>query len=346
MKKISILSVLFLLLLGFAACEKEGESPIVELKNAPNITQPSNGTTYVLEEDNATDTVMRVIWTSANYNFMAAISNKVEIAVAGTSFAAPKTLGTVSTISLPVTVAALNNALINMGLTPFEPAQIELRVTASVSDFVDAAVSNVVSLTVTPYLTIPTFPVLNVPGSYQGWDPGKPETVIPSVNSNDLYEGYIYFSDPNTEFKFAQGSWAVNWGDDGDNGTLEPNGANIIAADAGLYKLNVDLAGLTYTKLKTDWGLIGSATPDGWNSDQNMTYDPASNSWSITLDLVAGEIKFRANDDWGLNYGDNGADGKLEVGGDNIAVTEGGNYTVTLDLKQTFGYYAYRIVKN
>lgn len=346
MKKLSILSVLFILLLGMAACEKEGESPIVELKSPPAITVPANGTSYVLEEVNAADTLVKITWNSANFNFMAAISNKVEIAVAGTSFAAPKTLGTVSTTQLPITISAMNNALINMGLPPFEESQIELRVTATVNPLVEAAVSNIVTLNVTPYLTIPTFPMVNVPGSYQGWDPAKPETAIPSVNSNDLYEGYIYFADPNTEFKFALGSWATNWGDDGADGTLEPGGANITAADAGLYKLNVDLVGLTYTKLKTDWGLIGSATPDGWNSDQNMTYDPATNSWTITLDLVVGEIKFRANDDWGLNYGDTGADGDLDVGGDNIAISEAGNYTITLDLRQTFGFYDYKIVKN
>lgn len=346
MKKLSILSVLFILLLGFTACEKEGESPIVELKNPPNITVPANGTSFVLEEANAADTLVKITWTSANYNFMAAISNKVEIAVAGTSFAAPKTLGTVSSIQLPVTVLAMNNALLNMGLPPFEESQIELRVTATVNSLVEAAVSNIVTLNVTPYLAVPVFPLLNVPGSYQGWDPSDDTTAIPSVNSNDLYEGYIYFADPDTKFKFAKGGWNQNWGDDGDDGTLEPNGADITAAEAGLYKLNVDLVGLTYTKLKTEWGLIGSATPDGWNSDQNMTYDPATNSWSITLDLVAGEIKFRANDGWDLDYGDTGADGDLEQGGNNIAIAEDGNYTITLDLRQTFGYYAYKVIKN
>ena len=34
-----------------------------------------------------------------------------------------------------------------------------------------------------------------------------------------------------------------------------------------------------------------------------------------------GEIKFRFNNDWGLNYGDDGADGSIEANGSNIAVS-------------------------
>ena len=108
--------------------------------------------------------------------------------------------------------------------------------------------------------------------------------------------------------------------------------------------MNVDINALTYTVLKTEWGLIGSATPNGWDSDQDMTYDATNDVWTITLDLVDGEIKFRANDDWGLNYGDTGGDKKLEEGGDNIPVTAG-NYTITLDLGVP-PIYRYTIVKN
>jgi hypothetical protein len=48
--------------------------------------------------------------------------------------------------------------------------------------------------------------------------------------------------------------------------------------------------------------------------------------------LTANFIKFRANDAWDLNYGDTGADGSLEAGGDNIPIEEAGTYEITLDL--------------
>ncbi len=178
-----------------------------------------------------------------------------------------------------------------------------------------------------------TYPVIYVPGGYQGWDPSNTNTVLASPGVDGRFSGYIYFKDDNTEFKFTEGpNWDVNYGDDGADGTLDQNGANIKAATAGQYKLDVDLNSKTYTMLRTEWGLIGSATPDGWNSDQNMTYDAASNSWSIQLDLAAGEVKFRANDDWGLNYGDDGGDALLEQNGANISIASPGNYLIKLFL--------------
>jgi hypothetical protein len=42
-------------------------------------------------------------------------------------------------------------------------------------------------------------------------------------------------------------------------------------------------------------------------------------------------MKFRLNDDWGVNLGDNGADGSLEAGGANIVIPAAGTYNITLD---------------
>jgi len=174
---------------------------------------------------------------------------------------------------------------------------------------------------------------LGVPGGYQGWDPAKTTTVLASPGVDGRYEGYLYFPDDNTEFKFTDGpTWDVNYGDTGADGVLDAGGDNIKAATAGFYYITVDLNTLTYTITPTGWGLIGSATPNGWDGDQDMTYDAGTNSWSIQLDLIAGEAKFRANDDWALNYGDNGADALLEQGGANIAIPNAGNYRITLYL--------------
>ena len=75
-----------------------------------------------------------------------------------------------------------------------------------------------------------------------------------------------------------------------------------------------------------------------------MTYDTATKTWTVTLNLNAGKIKFRANDAWDLNYGDNDFDGSLEEGGADIPVAAAGNYTITLNLE--VAGYAYEIKKN
>lgn len=179
-----------------------------------------------------------------------------------------------------------------------------------------------------------SYPVIYVPGGYQGWDPAAATAVqLASASNDNTYEGYIYFPADQKEFKITLGpNWSNNLGDNGSDGTLEPNGANLTVPEAGFYKFNVNLTSLTYTLLKTNWGLIGSATPNGWDSDQDMTYDPATGAWTIILNLVAGDVKFRANDDWGLNYGDNSSDALLEPGGANISIPGGGTYTIKLFL--------------
>ncbi len=177
------------------------------------------------------------------------------------------------------------------------------------------------------------YPVLYCPGSYQGWDPTNTTTVLASVNSDGNYEGYFNFVDAGTAFKFTTGpSWDYNWGDTGADGTLDLGGTNIVAADPGYYKINVDTVAKTYTVVSTHWGLIGSSTAGGWDSDQDMTYNTETNMWEIYADLTEGFIKFRANDDWGINLGDNAADGILEPGGADIAIASAGSYKITLKL--------------
>ena len=82
----------------------------------------------------------------------------------------------------------------------------------------------------------------------------------------------------------------------------------------------------------SDWGLVGSATVNSWNGPDMEMYETATNKYALFATLTSGEIKFRFNEDWGQNYGDNGADGTLEDGGANIAIPGPGTYFITLDL--------------
>ncbi len=189
-----------------------------------------------------------------------------------------------------------------------------------------------------------------VPGNHQGWDPGSAPQLEASSTSSTDYEGYVWldgthkFVGPDANGDFAWGN--TDWGDDGSfTGLLLADGESDCTATAGHYFITADTNALTYTETQYSWGLIGDATPDGWNSDQDMTFDAATSTWTITLDLVAGLMKFRANDDWPWNYGDNGADGSLELDGDNLVVAADGNYTVVLDLS-TPRAYTYSVTLN
>ncbi|MFZ4464063.1 MAG: RagB/SusD family nutrient uptake outer membrane protein [Bacteroidales bacterium] len=195
----------------------------------------------------------------------------------------------------------------------------------------DASKAGIVS-PIPPKSPKATYPVLYVPGSYQGWDPTNTTTVVASVLSDKNYEGYLYFP-ADTKFKFTDGpSWDVNFGDTGADGHLEAGGTDIAMTDEGMYKINVNMNDSTYTAVVTSWGIIGSATAGGWDSDQNMEYNSETGLLTATLDLATGAIKFRANDAWDVNLGDGNADGILEYGGGDIPVADAGTYVISLKL--------------
>ncbi|MCF6167956.1 RagB/SusD family nutrient uptake outer membrane protein [Lutibacter sp.] len=82
----------------------------------------------------------------------------------------------------------------------------------------------------------------------------------------------------------------------------------------------------------SNWGLVGSATANGWGGpDMPLHQTGTANVYAGFFNLSDGEIKFRRDNDWGFNYGDNGADGTIEDGGSNIVIAAG-LYKITLDL--------------
>ena len=134
------------------------------------------------------------------------------------------------------------------------------------------------------------------------------------------------------EIKFRENNdWANNLGDTGADGVLEPDGDNI-AVTAGSYKITINTNDNTYTIEPFSWGIVGSGYNDWGNAgpDAKFFYDYTTDTFKVGVRLVDGEIKVRLNNDWTTNYGDTGADGTIELNGDNIAVTAG-FYNVTID---------------
>ena len=189
----------------------------------------------------------------------------------------------------------------------------------------------------------------NIPGNYVAasypgtayadWSPGSSPQVKSTISSPDNLEGYVYMATASNEWKFAtQNDWSgPNYGAGATPGVLDPNGGNIVSP-AGYYKINANAATMTYTAVATVWGVIGDATPQGWNDETPLTYSPAFRAWTGSVHLTAASFKFRANHDWGYNYGSTAANATLDAGGSNIAVTVESDYAFTLDLSQPNAY--------
>lgn len=106
----------------------------------------------------------------------------------------------------------------------------------------------------------------------------------------------------------------------------------VLSTDSSLYSDSTSLAVTPYSTLVASiWGLVGSATVNGWDGPDMPLYKTSTpNIFVAEVTLADGDIKIRSNNDWAVNYGDNEPDGVLDLGGNNIAVAAG-TYTVTLD---------------
>jgi hypothetical protein len=195
----------------------------------------------------------------------------------------------------------------------------------------------------------------NVPGGYvaasypgaglSDWSPGASPQVKSTITAPDAIEGYVYMAGASNEWKFAtQNDWSgPNYGVGATPGTLSETGGNIVSP-AGYYKINVNAAAnpMTYTAVATVWGVIGDLT--SWSSQLPLTYDPAVRVWKGGIHMSAGKWKFRANNDWGYNYGAPAGSNALVADGHDIATTVEDDYAITLDLShpQEYTYRADR----
>jgi starch-binding outer membrane protein SusE/F len=163
--------------------------------------------------------------------------------------------------------------------------------------------------------------------SPNGWTDETALTYNPALTT---WNGGMHLTVGSFKFR-ANHSWDYNYGSTAANATLDAGGSNIANALEADYAFTLDLSHpWAYTYSANRWGVIGDATPDGWNSDQNMTWDAVNHVFKVTLNMVVGAFKFRANDAWDINYG--GANlNALTAGGDNIPITVAGNYTITFD---------------
>ena len=163
-------------------------------------------------------------------------------------------------------------------------------------------------------------------GNGNGW--GSPAAPLYSSEGDGKYTGFMYLDG---EFKFRSGedNWnAPDWGTGGSEGTLAEQAGNL-SAPAGYYKVEADLAAMTYALTPiTTIGIVGPAQAGGWSDDTDMTYNKDTGAWEATIELAADELKFRANDGWDINWG--GDVDNLTQGGANLKIAEAGTYFIQL----------------
>ena len=285
------------------------------------------------------DKFTTLTWTEPKYGDTTTISYAIESAKTGSNFENVNEIKVGDALTHDLTGLELYSMAVAAGLPLDQEGSVDVRIKATVNNTNQASYStNTISLKIKPAEMIL---YLYMAGDFQGWDPGS----APSIASNDgiNYEGYVWVpAGGSGEFKFtSENSWSgTNYG-----GTSGATGGTIDGADntnlkwpaTGKYylvKVNMTAKTWTVTEIST-WGLIGDATPGGWDTSTPLTYNATTKKWTATVPFGSGSWKFRANNGWDINLG--GSATYLSYGGDNIA-SPGGTKTISLDVSNPLKY--------
>lgn len=170
-------------------------------------------------------------------------------------------------------------------------------------------------------------PVLYMKGDANGWNGYDYLAGDDGVH----FTGFMYLNQNGFKFTTAPDWSGTGYGADF---STAPDADNIVMTeDPGYYKVDVDLSAKSYTLTAiTTIGIIGAATPGGWDKDTDLTYNVAERCWEIKdVELKTGECKFRANDDWAMQWG---YDGEKFVYSNNAPavqfIPEAGTYDIKL----------------
>lgn len=343
------------------ACKKDEDKLVATQGKVPVLSGSTTALTLVQADQ--TNPAITFSWSKQFWNVNTAnVIYTIQMIKDGASWNSPSVeISNGELLTKTFTVGDFNRELLRF-LDPQTTNDVLVRVKTEVPNSAAITYSNVIKITATTYrdIILYTFPAaMNVAGNFQGWAPGVAPQIVNTKNGGySGYEGYINFGATGTpEFKLVRGNdWgAGDHGDAGGGNLTASGGANISVASGGVWLIRTNTARTTWNATKINsWALTGNATPLGWpagpggtpGQDHDMTFDPATGNYSITLNLTVGKIKFRANDDWALNFGDNSpVNFEPDYGGSDIDIATAGNYTIKLNIG-VGGNYNYSIKKN
>ncbi len=325
-------------------------------ENPPEISGPDSGTSVVLSDFDPTAIALTMEFDDPDFGDedVVSVEYTLEFAMPGTNFEEVFLSTTTNEQSLSLTHEEINDIALGLGLTPEEAADVEVRLRAVIESESGTLerFSEAITISLTPYDA--TYPFrdlffvgnaidLNGNGEVDNGDWNNDLNNPPLVRDPSNANRYLYkgpFSGGSGEgFKLLEikGSWQPQWGlFEGNFASSEDLGfdpGTLSVPANGYYEIELDIVNATYTATPYDIsgattyttiGLIGSATPGGWDVDTDMTQSAFNpHLWFINdIALVDGEIKFRADDDWAVNWGGGVEYSSLgDTGNDNIPVT-------------------------
>ncbi|MBK5208119.1 MAG: SusE domain-containing protein [Flavobacteriaceae bacterium] len=333
MKKLKFILIL-LLSISIWSCEDDDAdidifpSETVEgvaVLNTPNVIDFEITETTDVVVGNENEIATTFTWSKVTGNYNGSILYFLEMDIKGNNFkngvyAPLGSQGTtelskeISNSDLNLAVNAINTQLVTLGSAlkvDFSTAtEFDIRVVSVADISKDKSFSEPITININAYEKIVVIePQLFIAGSVQSyygksnWNPEQGlEMRYIGDGTTKVFEAYLKATEGDI-FKFIsnQAVWdnvVGNYGviDGAQDGNLinSSDSGNIEIPEEGQYYIKVDIDNLTYKLIKMQWGVIGNATPNGWDGETPMTYDFNTNTWEITLSLTDGEVKFRS----------------------------------------------------
>ncbi|AOC94344.1 MULTISPECIES: SusE domain-containing protein [Flavobacterium] len=246
------------------------DRPVIEAATAPVLLNPKSDFTIVLSKETENEVATTVVWDNAAYTGMQTVVNyTVEIAKAGTKFAAPITVTNTTEKFVALTVSELNSALVNGGFVEKEANKVDIRIKAVVGASGLPQYSNFYTITATPYhVPLASSHWLVGAATPGGWTwAGDAETEFPLVvGTTNVYKVTIVLKSGEAFREFlgnnftSDGNWdqshnytyysnlgytiddeLVNAGDGDSNFKYTgPTGPRVLTIDNGAKKITLD----------------------------------------------------------------------------------------------------------
>ncbi|MFV5702867.1 SusE domain-containing protein [Flavobacterium sp. XS2P12] len=250
MKNIKNIIIAFVSILAISCTDdiQDTNREALAPETAPVLLTPTSTFNTVLQKANQNNLATSVVWNDATYSGTATVVNyTIEIAKAGTSFAKPVVVTSTTNRFKEITVGELNTAILTAGLVPFVEHQIDIRIKSSVgtTGTGTAQYSNSFAIKATPFPSWPNWGIIG-DATPTGWGS---DTNLDYDLATQKYSITIHLTAAHFKFRLDD-SWDVNYGDDGNNGTLEAGGSDVPVAAEGDYKIVVDFTAKTYTITK------------------------------------------------------------------------------------------------
>lgn len=186
-----------------------------------------------------------------------------------------------------------------------------------------------------------SFPSIGIIGTVlgEGGFDAADVDMITSDGENYILSAYTLLGG---ELKFRQdNAWTINWGNNSNafpSGIAMENESNI-SVPAGIYTIHFNRLTGAYSFDFVSIGFLGTVLGEGGfdGADVDLETTDGVTYSKLNHPLLAGEIKFRQDNSWTVNWGGDALSGTANQGGNNIAVAIAGNYDISFD-RSTLAY--------